>query len=146
MSPVMTVLVRGLLAVATVFAASGATDAAEPHPLIGRWTWTVPDNGCSETYTWRADGTGFVTSGAEVTETRFKFSTQPDRNGFYTFMDEVVKDHGGKDCANVDKNDRGRKVTLYILLHDAGDQILICTRPKQDRCFGPLSRVADQDT
>lgn len=116
---------------------------ASDHPLIGTWTWQPEGKSCTEVYEWHADGTGLVTSGEEVTETRFQISKMPDRNGFYVFLDRVVKDNRGRDCAGSTKDDTGRKTTLYIQMSPDGDQIRICLKATGAACFGPLTRMPD---
>ena len=116
------------------------------HPIIGTWTWTPEGKNCKEVYEWRANHTGHVTSGEEVTETRFTVSAKPDRHGFYKFVDEVVKDNRGKDCADSTKDNTGEKVTYYIQIHPSGDQIRICLKPSENSCFGPLMRLPELET
>lgn len=131
-------LLGGTLGLAPVLAAHGRDSE---HPLIGSWTWKPEGKDCTEVYEWRANGTGHVVSGKEVTETRFKISATPDDKGYYVFLDEVVKDNKGRDCAGSTKDNTGEKSTLFIQISPAKDQIRICVKPSDDACFGPLTRV-----
>lgn len=129
----------GLALATTPTLAAAASDG--DHPLIGSWTWNPEGKSCTEVYTWRSNGTGHVTSGKEVTETRFKVSDTPDEKGFYVFLDQVTKDNKGRDCGGSAKDDTGTKSTLYIQMSPDRNQIRICLKPTGDQCFGPLMRV-----
>ena len=111
------------------------------NPLIGSWTWQPEGTNCKEVYEWRANGTGHVTSGKEISETRFKVSDTPDENGFYVFIDQVIKENRGKDCGGSTKDNTGEKTTLYVRMNTSGDQIQICLKPLEKACFGPLMRI-----
>ena len=78
--------------------AVASADVAAGHPLLGIWRLTVPGTECAETYRFRADGTTFVTSAAEVSESVYTVSAQPDKQGFYRLQDRIVKDNGKPDC------------------------------------------------
>ena len=133
-----------LLAFGLACAAVTAMPArAADHPLIGIWSWQPEGKDCKEVYEWRSNHTGHVVSGEEVTETKFQVSMQPDENGFYVFIDTVVKDNKGRDCAGSKKDDTGSKTTLYIQIHPSGNLIRICSKPEESSCFGPLMRVPE---
>ena len=134
--------------VAAMFAIAAAAIAqtvkphriAKDHPIVGRWTYTLPDGSCTETYHFRSDGTSVVTSGDEVAETVFDIAAKPDANGFYKWDDKLVKDNGKKDCAG-EVTAVGKVVTNYVLFSPGGDQLIICAEQSLDRCFGPLERA-----
>ncbi|GAC1631861.1 MAG: hypothetical protein NVS9B10_25680 [Nevskia sp.] len=135
-----------LLALGAACAAAASMPAAArkaEHPLIGIWTWQPEGKDCKEVYEWRADHTGHVTSGEEVTETRFQVSKTPDANGYYVFIDTIVKDNRGRDCAGSKKDDTGSRNTLYIQIHPSGNLIRICSKPEESACFGPLMRLPE---
>ncbi len=113
---------------------------AKDHPIVGRWTYTVPDGSCTETYNFRTDGTTVVTSGDEIAESVFDIAAKPGRDGFYKWTDKLVKDNGRKDCAG-EVTAVGKVVTNYILFSPAGDQFIICAQESLDACFGPLQRA-----
>lgn len=142
---------RAMLAVAcasALVAAASAQDVkpraiAKDHPIVGRWTWTVPDGSCAETYLFRSDGTSVVTSGEEIAETVFEISAAPDAKGFYKWTDKLVKDNGRKDCAG-EITAVGKVATNYVVFNRAGDIFLVCAQPSFDACFGPFLRMRGQ--
>ena len=113
---------------------------AKDHPIVGRWTYTVPDGSCTETYQFLSDGTSVVTSGDEIAESVFEIAAKPDADGFYRWSDELVKDNGKKDCAG-EVTPVGKLVTSYILFSPGGDELIICAQQSLDACFGPLERA-----
>jgi hypothetical protein len=139
-------LTRILLTATIVVAATAAAQTIKPHriakdhPIVGQWTYTVPDGSCTETYHFRSDGTSVVTSGDEIAESVFDIAAKPDADGFYKWSDELVKDNGKKDCAG-EVTAPGKVVTNYILFSPGGDQFIICAEQSLDRCFGPLERA-----
>lgn len=109
------------------------------HPLLGEWEFTVPDNGCTEVYRFRPDGTTLVTSGREVSESEYEISDEPDDAGFYRMTDTIVRDNGRPDClGNVMK--AGDSVTLFVRFHPDGDRMVMCPSQSLDACMGPLVR------
>lgn len=133
------------LAVAAVLAASLA--CAEPprapktnHPILGTWTFAVPDTDCEETYYMRQDGTTLVTSGEEVAESVFEIDDEPTAKGFYKNVDRIVKDNGRPDCAG-QITKVGSQVTNYIKFHPSWNMMIICRKESLDECFGPLFRL-----
>lgn len=138
--PVIRSLLFALCAAAVLLpVTAGAHDI--DNPVIGSWTWQPEGKSCTEVYDWRADGSGHVTSGKEVTESKFQVSNTPDEHGFYVFIEQIIKDNRGKDCTGSSKDDSGRKATFYIQVHPSGNMIRICARPSEDSCFGPLQRI-----
>ena len=106
-------LVLALAAFTMAVQAAPPHPTAKDHPIIGRWVISLPDGSCSETYTFRPDGTTLVTSGEEVAESVFEISAKPSASGFYKWTDKLVKDNGKKDCSG-QITDVGRKTTNYI--------------------------------
>src|SRR5881394_2574913 len=108
-----------LLALASLtFAAQAAPPqpTAKEHPILGRWVITLPDGSCSETYTFRPDGTTLVTSAEEIAETVFEISAKPSASGFYKLTDKLVKDNGKKDCSGA-VTEVGKTVTNFVQFH-----------------------------
>jgi hypothetical protein len=146
----MTILRRvlpGALAGAFVLLAATASaqtlkphPIAKDHPIVGGWTYTVPDGSCTESYHFLSDGTSVVTSGDEIAESVFEIAAKPDADGFYKWSDELVKDNGKKDCAG-EVTAVGKRVTSYILFSPGGDELIICAQQSLDACFGPLERT-----
>lgn len=130
--------------VALVAAAAAMPAAAAPlrhdHPLIGIWRIMLPDSTCSETYRMRADGSTLVFSNEEVAESSFTISDQPDKNGFYTQVDTIIKDNGKPDCSG-DITKPGRAVTSYLQFNQSGTLFVMCVEPNLQRCIGPFIRV-----
>lgn len=142
-----TVIRKSLCAAATslaILAAPSPSNAGDANPLVGSWTWTRPQNKCTETYTYRRDGTYSTVSGAERTEGTYTLSAEPDAAGFYEYADHVTKDFGGRDCADSDADITGEEAHLFIAIHASGEQILICFEPGFDKCFGPLRKVGEK--
>jgi hypothetical protein len=136
-------LVATMLAVAATAAAAQTIKPhriAKDHPIVGRWTYTLPDGSGTETYHFRSDGTSVVTSNEEIAESVFDIAAKPDANGFYKWADELVKDNGKKDCAG-EVTAVGKVVTNFILFSPGGDQFVICAQRSLDACFGPLERA-----
>lgn len=114
------------------------------HLLVGSWVWTRDANQCSEIYEYRADGTNHIVSGEERTDNRYQLSASKSEGGFYTLTSTVVKDYGGKDCADADNDDTGATFTVYVTFSPDGDEHLVCFEEDLKRCFGPLRRIKQQ--
>jgi hypothetical protein len=135
-----------LLALAAIATAAGAAPprpTAKDHPIIGRWTISLPDGSCDETYTFRPDGTTLVTSGEEIAESVFEISAQPSSTGFYKWTDKLVKDNGKKDCSG-EVTAIGNTVTNYVQFNRSGDVFIMCAKESLDQCIGPFRRVQGQ--
>jgi TonB family protein len=131
------------LSLSLLLAAAGcASLQVAPPTIVGKWTWTVPDTHCKEIYNFREDGWLLTESDVERTEGTYSV-IGPDANGFLTLPRVVVHDHGGIDCAQSDRDDTGQKYTGYARLSPKGDELYFCAQPNTDRCFGPLTRMAD---
>ena len=136
-----------LFLTALAVAALGAVASADPphapktnHPIIGTWTFAVPDSDCEETYYVRQDGTTLVTSGQEVAESVYEIADEPSAKGFYKNTDRIVKDNGKKDCAG-EITKVGSQVINFIRFHPGGDMMIICRDESLEACFGPLYRL-----
>ena len=128
---------------APALAAAPAGVAAD-HPILGIWRLEVPDAGCAETYRFRADGTTFVTSAAEVSESVYTIPTQPDKQGFYRLTDRITKDNGKPDCSgNVMKP--GAQVINFIQFHPSRALFLMCADRTMQTCIGPFQRVRGEE-
>ena len=121
--------------------ALAAKAPAASHPIVGKWKWTRDTNKCTETYDYRSDGTLFVTSGAEESDSTYTISEKPDANGFFELKGRPVRSNGAKDCSeSAPKGDTG-PFTLYIIFHKTEPLHLVCQTPALDHCYGPLRRV-----
>jgi hypothetical protein len=133
------------LPLALAIVAAGALAApphptAKDHPIIGRWIISLPDGSCSETYTFRPDGTTLVTSGEEIAESEFEISAKPSAAGFYKWTDKLVKDNGKKDCSG-EITEVGKTVTNFVQFHPSGNIFIMCADESLDTCIGPFKRV-----
>lgn len=133
-----------LLAASSLAVAAPEADyraLGEAHPLVGKWRWIRAANSCTEVYDYRIDGTLYVTSGDEKTDNSFSIVRTPDANGFYETQFKIVKDYGGKDCAESETDDSGAAFTAYVVFDPTGSMYLSCQKPNVDACFGPLRRI-----
>ena len=85
-----------------------------------------------------------MTSGEEVAESEFRIAAKPSRNGFYEWVDTIVKDNGKKDCSG-QITDVGRKTTNYVRFDPAAQRFVVCRAESLDACFGPLRRIGGED-
>ena len=122
-------------------AAEAASPKAAPHPIVGKWEWTRPENACKEVYDFRSDGTAHIVSGAEVTDNTYTITRTPDESRFYRLKLKVTKDHGGKDCGDRDEDNTGEENTIYIYINPERTMHVICIAAAFDTCYGPLKRV-----
>ena len=106
-------------------------------PLLGLWSYT--DEGCTDTYLFRKDGTFTSTSGAERLDGRFAIEILPDHvNAPYKVSRTNLRDNLGKDCLGSSKNDVGSKDTRYVMFNASKDKMMVCSSPEGTKCFGPL--------
>jgi hypothetical protein len=115
--------------------------AAEPlrAELVGSWSWTLPDGKCTESHTYRADGTRFVVSGAEKSESTYVVEQVPNSR-FRKLTITTVKDYRGKDCGGSDEDDTGQTWTVYYLISPERNQVLFCCQPSLQECYGPFHK------
>ena len=122
-----------------------AAGVSSDHPVLGTWTFTVPGTACSETYRFRTDGTTFVTSGQEVSESAYKIAAKPSVKGFYKWNDTIIKDNGKPDCGG-EITTIGAEATNFVRFHPSGELMIVCRDESLDNCFGPLKRVHGQES
>ena len=123
--------------------ADGMRPPAAGHPIIGTWVYKQPDRVCVESYTYRADGTSYITSALEEAETVYEISDAPSALGFYKYSDRLIKDNGKPDCQNQITDNTGETTTRYLRFHPSGDKFLMCAQEDLSKCFGPLERSRD---
>ena len=132
---------KAAIALAAFLAISSSARAGdESSGIVGKWTWTRAENNCTEVYDYRPDGTLFVESGAEKTDNTYAIASAPDQNGFFKMALNIVKDYGGKDCADSDEDNTGQESTVYIVFHSSRPIHAVCMNPNLDACYGPLHR------
>jgi hypothetical protein len=132
-----------LFAVAIVLAAPARAEEGGSPGIVGKWTWTRTDNACTEVYDYRPDGTLYVESGAEKTDNTYSIASAPDQDGFYKMTLKIVKDYGGKDCADSEEDSTGQEQEVYVLFHSSGNLHAVCRDPNLETCYGPLHRVKE---
>jgi hypothetical protein len=131
------------LAVVLVMAPSSRA-GGESSDIVGKWTWTRAENACTEVYDYRPDGTLYVESGTEKTDNTYSMASSPDENGFVKTVLKIVKDYGGKDCADSDEDNTGQESTVYILFHSSRSIHAVCRDANLDACYGPLRRMKEE--
>ena len=137
------IVVIALAALSAVGYAAPPQPTAKNHPIIGRWTISLPDGSCDETYTIRPDGTTLVTSGDEIAESIYEISAKPSAAGFYKWTDKLIKDNGKKDCAG-EITKVGQTTVNFVQFHPSGDIFIMCAQENFDACIGPFKRVHGQ--
>lgn len=135
-------LLATTLLAASLMLAQAATVLRADHPVIGTWRLDLPDGRCHEIYRIRRDGTTLVTSAAEVAETEFEVSDQPDAQGFFNWSDQIVRDNGQPDCSG-EVTPVGQRVIQRLIFNPAGDMFLMCLPDHPQRCIGPFVRQED---
>lgn len=131
----LTLLMLLLVGVQSVRAQSAAA-----HVLVGKWSWTMPNSGCVETHEYRADGTRYVVSGEERSDSRYSI-TGPTSKGFMKLTVTTVKDYGGVDCGDGSDDGSGRTWSVFFLVHRTGNAALFCYEESLNDCYGPFTRV-----
>jgi hypothetical protein len=119
---------------------------ATPHPLAGRWTWTLPDKSCTETLVYSAgnngtNGTRQGSSGEEVTQSRYDVSAMPSLLGFYRLTETVTQSNGKTDCSGDLHEATGKPVTRFVQFSPKKDLLIVCKEESLQACFGPLKRA-----
>lgn len=120
-----------------------AAPLSKNHPIIGIWQVNVPGTTCSETYTFRANGTQTAKSAEEVGESKFMISPTPSAAGYYKLTDTVVKSNGKLDCSG-SSTPVGDTVTVYIRFEQSANMFSFCFKEAQDKCVGPFKRISAQ--
>ena len=113
------------------------------HPILAKWTWTLPGKVCTETLQYRTGGKRLGSSGEEVTESEFQITPTPSLLGFYRLVETVTQSNGKPDCAGDLHEASGNSVTRFIQLSPKLDQMIMCREESLKACFGPLKRVPE---
>lgn len=111
------------------------------HPILGKWSWTRSGTGCPESFEYRSDSTVHVVSGDEITDSTFLIDRVADERRFYQIKLKTVKDNGGTDCNNDEKDNTGEENTVYIFINSERSMQVVCTAATFESCFGPLQRA-----
>lgn len=122
---------------------TASTAAATPHPLAGRWAWTLPGKSCTETLAYGAGtgGTRQGSSGDEVTQSRYDVAALPSLLGFYRLTETVTESNVKPDCAGDLHEATGEPVIRFIQFSPKKDQLIVCKEESLQACFGPLKRA-----
>ena len=131
------------LAIVLVISPSAQAGGDLPD-IVGKWTWTRVENNCTEIYDYRPDGSLYVESGAERSDNTYAIASAPDQNGFFAMVLKIVKDYGGKDCADSDEDNTGQESTVYIVFHSSRPIHAVCRNPNLDSCYGPLHGIGEE--
>ncbi len=120
-----------------------AAELPADHPFVGTWKFAIPQLDCTETYTFRRDGTALVRSAGEVSETTYEIAAKPSARGFYKWDHTIVKTNGRKDCAG-EVMEPGSTVSQYVFFHRSPDVFFICGDESGRNCIGPFVRQKGQ--
>ena len=123
--------------------ASSADSSAAAPPLVGRWAWSLPGKSCSESLTYRADGTRSSTSSQEQTQSRYDISALPSLLGFYRLTETVTQSNDKPDCAGDLHPAGGEPVTRFVQFSPKYDQFIVCKQEELKACYGPLRRMPE---
>jgi hypothetical protein len=108
-------------------------------PILGRWS--ITEDGCTETYQFRKDGTFSSTSRKETRHGRFTLEAlRGHPRAPYKVVRTNLRDNLGKDCAGSSKDDTGTRDTRYLVFNRSRDRMMVCSSPDAKKCFGPLVR------
>ena len=121
-------------------AASAAPATPAQHPITGNWIWTLPGKKCTETLSYRAEGTSTGSSGAEATQSRYRIAAIPSLLGFYRVAETATQANGKRDCSGDLHEVSGEPVIRFIQFSPKQDQLIVCKAESLQACFGPLKR------
>jgi hypothetical protein len=114
------------------------------HLIVGTWTFTEPNSGCTEVYKFSSSGISKVTSADEEVESEFDIADSPTANGFYAWSEKVTKGNGLKDCGG-NVTEIGHGVKYFVVFHSSGDMFLVCEKEDLATCMGPFKRRGESD-
>ena len=124
-------------------AASSADSSSAVPPLVGGWAWSLPGKSCSESLTYRADGTRSASSGQEQTQSHYEISAMPSLLGFYRLSETVTQSNDKLDCAGDVNPASGEPVTRFVQFSPKHDQFIVCKEEELKACYGPLKRTSE---
>jgi hypothetical protein len=135
------IVAGSLLFAIAMFVGKGVAGPPVPdHPILGAWTFTIPDSHCSETYEFRADGTLLSISGEARSERVYEITASPNPEGFYTLVDKVIRENGKLDCFG-EPTEPGVSAIIFIRFSNSGHSFVACEVESPDNCIGPLQRI-----
>lgn len=128
------------LAFLAVISYGHAAALSPTHPIIGSWHVHVPGTTCSETYVFKPNGTTWVQSADEISESKFEISAAPDADGYYRLTDTIVTNNRKPDCRG-ELTTIGDTVTVFVLFNNVSDHFLFCPKHVAHHCVGPFIRA-----
>ena len=127
-----------------VLLASAAAHAADPHPLTGTWSWTLPEKAgkaCAETWRYQPDGKRLTTSGEEVLQGTYQITSAASAAGFFRLNETTTNSNGKADCSG-DVHEASDELTArFIQFSPQNDLFIVCKAESLQACFGPFRRV-----
>jgi len=129
----------GALLVGIATASHGQTRPAPDHPIIGTWTFSGGEGSCTDTYTFRSDGTRLFSSADETGESEFAISAARSERGYYRLVDTITRTNGKPDCIGT-ISPVGDSVTLYVRFQN-NEEFMTCRDESAAQCFGPFKRM-----
>lgn len=116
------------------------TQLPSNHPLVGTWRIELPEQMCFEEYEVRADGIKLSRSAEERNESVHSISLVPSSNGFYKWVDKIVKNNGKPDCSGA-VGSSGHVAVNFIRLHPSGQRMLLCEAEDMNTCYAEFNRT-----
>lgn len=144
------ILFYGLLVVSGLTACSSTrpvsdSNAIEWHvvepktnDLIGRWVF--PDQGCTEYFDYRANGSFTSTSFHEKVEGRYSVERIRGSNATMKIRRVVRYDNRQADCQGSRLDATGLRTIHYLVFDASKKRLRVCEDAAANRCFGPLLR------
>lgn len=114
------------------------------HPILGKWRFDLPGNGCLEVYDFLPNGTRRYVASEEAGESAYEVSATQLPSGFYSIKDTITKSNGKLDCSG-GTAPIGHEVTIFIRFHPSGQKLIMCQEESLESCFGLFVRLPDSD-
>ena len=130
-----------IVAIQAIAAEPAVAPPSGTHPILGKWTWTLPGKACTETLQYRIGGKRLGSSGEEVSESEFQITAVQSLLGFNRLVETVTQSNGKPDCAGDLHEASGNSVTRFIQFSPKLDQMIVCKEESLKACFGPLKRL-----
>ena len=118
-----------------------AAPVSPDHPIVGTWQVLAPGTACTETYTFRKNGTKRSQSAGEIQESKFAISSKPSAAGYYKLTDTVVESNDKLDCSG-SSTPVGDTVSVFVRFEQGLKVFSFCYTEAKDKCVGPFKRTA----
>ena len=131
-----------VLTFATAFLCACSVEPPRPMetPLIGKWVY-VGAKSCTDTFTFRSDGTFSSTSGTEALEGSYSVEGPPNVNAPFKLVRTIKSGNGRPDCGGQVSASVGKTDTRYVAFSPQLNEMIVCSSPTTAQCFGPLKRT-----